>query len=51
MDINQYDDYECDDYECDACGGDGCPLCCENVFDPGSEECEFCIQFFAAVMA
>lgn len=32
---------------CDGCGrgemDDGqCPLCCGNMFAPGSEECDFC---------
>lgn len=36
---------------CDACGiafcePGRCPLCCDYIFSPGTEECEFCSNRF-----
>lgn len=41
-----YADYGDGNDVCDGCGepyGMGqCPICCGNVFSPGSEECDWC---------
>lgn len=36
--MTEEDERDC----CDGCGGEGCFLCCEGVFAPGTEQCDFC---------
>jgi len=41
---DEFREFPTEDDICDGCGEfDGCcPLCCGNIYSPGSEECDWC---------